>query len=246
MSPIDDEVTPPDTYFKRRTFLKRAGIVGGSVVATGFAYRRLNGAWLEKNNAAVIEDIVPASSGSAQGFSTEEPPTPEAKITHYNNFYEFSTDKDSVAEAASGFRTDGWKVSIEGMVERPRVFDLDDIRKLSAPEESASIRMRCVEGWSMVIPWVGFSLSKLLAAVAPLGSAKYVAFQSPRRTSTAGCSAEASRAFDAARAMRAGSSRSRAKVEGSAHRAWGGGCARRPRISSSTSYPSTRRFGNGC
>ncbi|MGA3066862.1 MAG: protein-methionine-sulfoxide reductase catalytic subunit MsrP, partial [Tepidisphaeraceae bacterium] len=97
-------------------------------------------------------------------------------ITHYNNFYEFSTDKESVAAAAAGFVTRPWQVEVGGLVSKPRVFDLDDLLKISPPEERV-YRMRCVEGWSMVIPWDGFSLSKLLDRVQPLSSAKYVAFQ---------------------------------------------------------------------
>ena len=76
-------------------------------------------------------------------------------ITHYNNFYEFSTDKEGVAPAAAGFDTKGWQVSVEGLVNKPKVFDLDDLLKISPPEERI-YRMRCVEAWSMVIPWVGF------------------------------------------------------------------------------------------
>jgi sulfoxide reductase catalytic subunit YedY len=106
----------------------------------------------------------------------DEPQTPFDDITHYNNFYEFSTDKESVAPAAANFDTTGWQVSVEGLVQKPKVFDLGDLLKLSPPEERI-YRMRCVEAWSMVIPWVGFSLSKLLDAVQPLSNAKYVAFQ---------------------------------------------------------------------
>jgi methionine sulfoxide reductase catalytic subunit len=100
-------------------------------------------------------------------------------IAHYNNFYEFSTDKEEVAVKAANFKTDGWTVSVEGLVNKPRVFTLDDILKIARPEERI-YRMRCVEGWSMVIPWVGVSFSKLLNAVEPLSSAKYVAFQTLR------------------------------------------------------------------
>ncbi len=105
-----------------------------------------------------------------------EPETSLENITHYNNFYEFSTDKEGVAPAAASFTTSGWQVSVEGLVRKPKVFDLEDLLKVSPPEERI-YRMRCVEAWSMVIPWAGFSLSKLLDAVEPLNSAKYVAFE---------------------------------------------------------------------
>jgi len=96
-------------------------------------------------------------------------------ITNYNNFYEFSTSKGSVASAAKGFVTRPWTVSVEGMVNKPRTFDLDELVKF--PLEERIYRLRCVEGWSMVIPWVGFPLSLLLEKVEPTASAKYVAFQ---------------------------------------------------------------------
>src|SRR4029077_19494374 len=110
------------------------------------------------------------------GFRVAEPTTRFEDITHYNNFYEFSTDKEGVAPAAAKFDTTGWQVSVEGLVRKPRVFGLDDLLKISPPEERI-YRMRCVEAWSMVIPWAGFCLSKLLNVVEPLSEAKYVAFQ---------------------------------------------------------------------
>src|SRR4029077_16302083 len=110
------------------------------------------------------------------GFWADEPLTPRTSILNYNNFYEFSTDKDAVARAAAGFKTTGWQVTVAGLVHKPRVFDLDDLRRLSPPEERV-YRMRCVEAWSMVIPGAGYSLSKLLAAVEPMAAARYVAFE---------------------------------------------------------------------
>ncbi len=118
----------------------------------------------------------PTTATDASGFRVAEPETSLQDITHYNNFYEFSTDKEGVAPAAANFDTTGWQVSVEGLVRKPKVFDLDDLLKISPPEERI-YRMRCVEAWSMVIPWVGFSLSKLLDLVEPLNEAKFVAFE---------------------------------------------------------------------
>jgi sulfoxide reductase catalytic subunit YedY len=112
----------------------------------------------------------------ANGFWVDEPLTPRTSILNYNNFYEFTTDKDAVAGAAAGFKTDDWTVTVGGLVRQPRVFDLDDIRRLGPPEERV-YRMRCVEAWSMVIPWAGVSLSKLLDLVEPSPDARYVAFE---------------------------------------------------------------------
>ncbi|HEX5399931.1 MAG TPA: protein-methionine-sulfoxide reductase catalytic subunit MsrP [Verrucomicrobiae bacterium] len=173
-----DEVTDPAVYFNRRNFI-RAGVLAASAVATRLVYRQLNPVGHGKVNTPAIEGVVKPAAGPATvdlGFTVNEPETPFDDITHYNNFYEFSTDKESVAPAAADFNTRGWQVSVEGLVNQPRVFGLDDLLKISPPEERI-YRMRCVEAWSMVIPWVGFSLSKLLDVVEPLSSAKFVAFE---------------------------------------------------------------------
>jgi sulfoxide reductase catalytic subunit YedY len=101
--------------------------------------------------------------------------TPFAAITNYNNFYEFSTDKGGVAPAAQGFVTQPWSVSVDGLVNKPKTFDLNELLKF--PLEERVYRLRCVEGWSMVIPWIGFPLARLLELVEPTSAAKYVAFQ---------------------------------------------------------------------
>src|SRR5690348_5073801 len=170
------DVTPEAVYFNRRTFI-RAGILAASAVATGVAYRHLNPVGRGKVDTPVIQGLVtPSAAEEAAGFRVNERETSLQDITHYNNFYEFTTDKEGVAPASANFDTKGWQVSVEGLVNKPKVFDLDDLLKISPPEELI-YRMRCVEAWSMVIPWVGFSLSKLLNVVEPLSSAKYVAFQ---------------------------------------------------------------------
>jgi sulfoxide reductase catalytic subunit YedY len=169
------EITSPAVYFNRRNFI-RTGILAASTVATGLVYRSLNHVSTTPVKTAPLVGLTTAPTNDATGFRVDEPETPLQDITHYNNFYEFSTDKDGVAPAAAGFDTQGWQVSVEGLVRKPRVFGLDDLLKISPPEERI-YRMRCVEAWSMVIPWAGFSLSKLLNLVEPLSDAKYVAFE---------------------------------------------------------------------
>jgi sulfoxide reductase catalytic subunit YedY len=110
-------------------------------------------------------------------FSTGEPLTPYKDVTTYNNFYEFGTEKSQPAERAHTLITSPWSVKVEGLVAKPRVIDIDEILKM-APLEERIYRMRCVEGWSMVIPWIGFSLGELIKRVEPLGKARYVAFES--------------------------------------------------------------------
>jgi len=173
------EITPPKAYWSRRTFL-RAGIVAASVTLTGAAYRR----W---NRVAMVDVEPPAVAGLrtapatpaaiAQGFFVNDPRTSLANITNYNNFYEFSTNKEAVAHMAAGFVSRPWTVAVQGMVHKPRVFDLDELLRIR-PQEERVYRMRCVEGWSMVIPWIGFPLSRLLDMVEPMGSARFVAFES--------------------------------------------------------------------
>ena len=168
------EITPESVYLNRRTFMK-AGVLAATAAATGLLYRKLNSPSIHTVDTTKIDvAITPAQPSS--GYQVDEAKTSFQDITHYNNFYEFTTDKDSVAEASTKFKTDGWKVEVGGLVSKPRIFDLDDLLKISATEERV-YRMRCVEGWSMVIPWAGYSLMRLLERVEPLSSAKYVALE---------------------------------------------------------------------
>ncbi|HTZ52079.1 MAG TPA: protein-methionine-sulfoxide reductase catalytic subunit MsrP [Spirochaetia bacterium] len=172
--PPSSEITPERVYLNRRTIMK-AGLLAATTVGTGWLYHRLNAPSTSTVTTAQIDVARPAAS-PASGFRVEEPQTSLQDITHYNNFYEFTTNKDAVADAAAHFTTTGWMVEVGGLVGRPHTFDLDDLRKL-APVEERIYRMRCVEAWSMVIPWAGYSLAHLLRRVEPLGSAKYVAMQ---------------------------------------------------------------------
>jgi methionine sulfoxide reductase catalytic subunit len=173
-----EKVTDEKAYVNRRLLLK-AGILAASAAGTGWVYRRLNTPSSVRQFASpLLGNVLPATQPAAvdNGFRVDEKQTSFEDITHYNNFYEFSTDKGSVADAAEGFMTRPWSVSVTGLVRKPQTFDLDDLLKIAPPEERI-YRMRCVEGWSMVIPWDGFSLSKLLDRVEPMSDAKYVAFQ---------------------------------------------------------------------
>jgi sulfoxide reductase catalytic subunit YedY len=169
-----NEITAQETYLNRRNFM-RAGLLAGSTLLTAALYREF----------AVPEEPVKQHGETLTGVQQTTPdtlpPLKEARtsfedITHYNNFYEFSTDKAAVAYKARNFVTRPWTVEVGGLVQQPKTFDLDDLLKL-APAEERVYRHRCVEGWSMVIPWVGFPLARLLQAVEPLGAARYVAFQ---------------------------------------------------------------------
>jgi sulfoxide reductase catalytic subunit YedY len=150
------DVTPRSHYLNRRRFL--GSLAGAGIAATAGAETRFSG--LVKSP-----------------FSTTEKPTPFDSVTKYNNFYEFGTGKDQPAQLAKNFRTSPWTVVIEGEVAKPRMLDLDAILKL-APLEERIYRHRCVEGWSMVIPWIGLPLAALIKLAAPTANAKYVAFQS--------------------------------------------------------------------
>lgn len=170
------EITDKKLYLTRRNFIRGAAFAA-STVATGFVYRQFAVPPPPPVKGEKIENLQTAE----QGATSFPPPPGEAltsyqEITNYNNFYEFSTGKSEVASVARNFVTRPWTVAVEGLVQKPRVFDLDDLLKI-APQEERVYRMRCVERWSMVIPWVGFPLHKLLQQVEPLGQAKYVAFQ---------------------------------------------------------------------
>jgi methionine sulfoxide reductase catalytic subunit len=150
------DVTPKSVYLNRRRFLGAAGAAGLALPA--LAGTKLNGV-------------------AKSPFSISEKPTPYEAVTTYNNFYEFGTAKDQPAQNAKNFRTSPWTVVVEGEVAKPRTFDLDAILKI-APLEERIYRHRCVEAWSMIVPWVGFPLGALLKLVEPTSKAKYVAFQS--------------------------------------------------------------------
>lgn len=154
----------------------RGVVLASTAVATGAIYRGLNPPPTEPFKGERLEVLtVDPVAASTKGFRTDEKLTSFEDITNYNNFYEFSTDKRSVAAKAKKFRTNPWSVSVEGLVTRPRVFELDQLLKF--PLEERIYRLRCVEGWSMVIPWIGFPLARLLEEVYPTSSARYVAFE---------------------------------------------------------------------
>ncbi len=167
------EITDKKTYLNRRNFMRGAALVA-TTAATGLLYRGLNPPLAETRPGEKLADIV--KPAPAAGFSTDEAQTSFKDITNYNNFYEFSTDKQGVATKAQGFVTKPWTVSVEGLAHKPKVYDLDDLIKL-IPQEERIYRLRCVERWSMVIPWVGFPLAELLKRVEPMANARYVAFQ---------------------------------------------------------------------
>lgn len=171
------EITDQNVYLNRRLFM-RGAVLAGSVAATGLLYRKLNPPPAVVEERPRIAGLVtpPSDEAMRKGFKVNEAQTSFEDITNYNNFYEFSTEKRSVASEARGFVTRPWTLEVAGLVNKPKTFDLDDLLKL-APQEERIYRHRCVEGWSMVIPWVGFALATLLKQVDPLSSARYVAFQ---------------------------------------------------------------------
>jgi sulfoxide reductase catalytic subunit YedY len=113
-------------------------------------------------------------------YSTDEKPSRYDDVTHYNNYYEFTTDKEGVADLAQNFHTTPWTVAVGGLVNKPKTFAIEDLLK-QFPQEERIYRHRCVEGWSMVIPWTGFALAKLLKDVEPTAAARYVRFESVLR-----------------------------------------------------------------
>jgi len=166
------EITDKSLYLSRRLFI-RGAVLAGSTLATGLVYRHFTTPGDQSQAGEKIADVQATPPAVAV---LDEKKTSYEDITHYNNFYEFSTDKRAVAVKAKGFATRPWTVTVEGLVHKPRVFDIDELLKVSPPEERV-YRHRCVEAWSMVIPWVGFPLSKLLDEVQPMSQAKYVAFE---------------------------------------------------------------------
>ncbi len=162
------EITPKETFLSRRTFLAGAGLAGAAAL-TGVALRNLADPAITVSANAKIEGIQKSS------FSTNEQQTPYNDVSHYNNFYEFSTDKYEPADLAKNLKTRPWTVVIDGEVKKKLVLDVDAITKMASPEERI-YRHRCVEGWSIVVPWVGYSLNNLIKRCDPTSKAKYVEF----------------------------------------------------------------------
>ena len=162
------EITPKTVYLNRRRFIAGAAVAGAAVLA-GVGLREMGTPSLVAGANTKIDGLQKSS------FSTTEKQTPYKDVTNYNNFYEFSTDKYEPAGLAKNFKTRPWTVTIDGLVKNKQQLDVDAIMKMAAPEERI-YRHRCVEGWSIVVPWVGFSLSELIKRAEPLGKAKFVEF----------------------------------------------------------------------
>jgi sulfoxide reductase catalytic subunit YedY len=154
------EITPPEIYRARRRFMQ-----GMAVLAAGAAL----GAAPDAGAGVKLAGVRPSA------YRLDEAKTPYKDVTTYNNFYEFGTGKGDPAQNAGSLITRPWTVAIEGEVGNPKVYDIDALLKL-APLEERVYRMRCVEGWSMVIPWVGFPLREIIRRAEPTGNAKYVEF----------------------------------------------------------------------
>jgi len=170
-TPPTSEITPESAYADRRRFLKDAALFAATAAGIGGGLVWATHTWRPRDRR-VTGDALEASAGP---FRTTEAPTPFQDVTTYNNFYEFGTTKGSPSREAARLRTRPWTVSIGGEVRRPRELDADDLRRLY-PLEERVYRMRCVEAWSMVIPWTGFPLASLLNDVEPTSNARYVAF----------------------------------------------------------------------
>jgi sulfoxide reductase catalytic subunit YedY len=154
------EITPESVYRGRRSFIRAGLALSGAA---------LLGAAPPPARAAAFEGLMRSA------FSSDEPPTDYKDVTTYNNFYEFGTGKEDPAANAHTLRTSPWSVTVDGECARPGTYTLEDILKPHAFEERI-YRLRCVEGWSMVIPWVGFPLADLIRRFEPTGNAKYVEF----------------------------------------------------------------------
>jgi len=168
------EITPKSLYFNRRDFLRAAGILSGTALLAACAPSVGTSGGAD----------VPASAASFAGKTDEEgsPLNSYDDITHYNNYYEFSTGKEAVAPLSADFKSEPWSLRVNGLVNKPQTFAMEDLLKMF-PQEDRIYRLRCVEAWSMVIPWQGFPLASLLKAVEPTSDAKYVAFTTLMDTS---------------------------------------------------------------
>ncbi len=164
------DVTPKELYMNRRKFMSQATLIGGAAVAAGASLWNMFSPWERAHAGSKLTGVIKGP------FSTDEKQTPLKDATTYHNYYEFGTDKGDPSRNAHSLRTSPWEVSIEGEVKKPRKISIDEIMKV-APLEERIYRLRCVEGWSMVVPWIGYPFSALAKLVEPTPQAKYVAFE---------------------------------------------------------------------
>jgi len=171
---LPSEITDANVYARRRDILRTmaTGVAGLGMASWASRQAHAQAAWGARPGKLAA---LPSQSSNVAGANTIEKATPYKDASTYNNFYEFGTDKSDPAANAHTLKTSPWSVDIEGLVAKPGKLNLEDLLKLS-PQEERIYRLRCVEGWSMVIPWVGYSLAELIKKVQPLGSAKYVEF----------------------------------------------------------------------
>ena len=163
------EITPYSQYLSRRDFLRAAGIVTGSALMAACS----------PSASATIEPATEMPAMPAKSDELGDPANSYEDITHYNNFYEFSTTKEAVNSLSQDFNTKPWTVEVSGLVNNPKTYGIEELLKF--PQEERIYRLRCVEAWSMVIPWTGFSLASLLKEVEPASDAKYVRFETVYR-----------------------------------------------------------------
>lgn len=166
--PFSSEITPREVFDSRRSFIRQLAV--GSIAAGGSLEMASRDAFAAQS--ATAKKLVAARNAA---YAITEKNTPYKDATTYNNYYEFGTDKSEPARNASDLKTRPWQIAISGEVNKPMTLDIDGLLKL-APLEERVYRLRCVEGWSMVIPWIGYSLSELIKKVQPNSHAKYVQF----------------------------------------------------------------------
>ncbi len=169
--PVPSEITPAGVYNSRRALVRHMALGTAGLALAGWGLREAHAQMARPGKLPVLA----AGKSGVLGANTMEKPTPYQDVSTYNNFYEFGTDKADPAKRAHTLITDPWSVEIEGLVKKPARVNLEDLMKWAAMEERI-YRMRCVEGWSMVIPWVGYSLADLIRRVEPLPGAKFVEF----------------------------------------------------------------------
>jgi sulfoxide reductase catalytic subunit YedY len=165
------EITSKSTYLSRREFLKGMGIVSASAMVLAAC----GGQSVSPTVLPTDTDLPTQVIANATPKKVSEPLSSYEAITNFNNYYEFTIDKERVARLAKDFSTSPWEIEVGGLVNNPKTYDLDDLKKFSQQERI--YRLRCVEGWSMVIPWMGFPLAELLNEVEPTSGAKYVRFE---------------------------------------------------------------------